>query len=95
MMRRPTSVEPVKAVLSTIGLAASSSPTVPPGPATMLTTPGGRSASWKISPSIRAVTEVNEAGLSTELLPAARAGPIFHEAMMNGKFHGMMPVHTP
>ena len=27
MMRRPTSVEPVNAVLSTIGLAASSSPT--------------------------------------------------------------------
>ncbi len=33
MMRRPTSVEPVKAVLSTIMLEASSSPSVPPGPA--------------------------------------------------------------
>ena len=65
MMRRPTSVEPVKAVLSTIGLTASSSPQVPPGPATMLATPGGRSASWKTSPSISAVSEVNDAGLST------------------------------
>ena len=42
MMRRPTSVDPVNAVLSTSGLAASSSPTVPPGPARMLTTPGGQ-----------------------------------------------------
>ncbi len=33
MMRRPTSVEPVNAVLSTSGFDASSSPTVPPGPA--------------------------------------------------------------
>ena len=36
-----------------------------------------------------------DAGLSTEVLPAARAGAIFHAAMMSGKFQGMMPVHTP
>ena len=92
MMRRPTSVEPVNAVLSTSGLTASSSPAVPPGPATMFTTPGGMSASWKISPSISAVIEVNDAGLMTAQLPAASDGAIFHAAMMNGKFHGMIPV---
>ena len=96
MIRRPTSVEPVKAVLSTMGLAASSSPTVPPGPARMLTTPGGRMSASVISwPSLRADSGVNDAGFSTEVLPAARAGAIFQAAMMKGKFHGMIPVHTP
>ncbi len=32
MMRRPTSVEPVNATLSTSGCCASSSPALPPGP---------------------------------------------------------------
>ena len=42
-----------------------------------------------------AVMEVNDAGLRTDVLPAARAGAIFQAAMMNGKFHGITPVHTP
>src|SRR5438132_845154 len=45
MMRRPTSVEPVNATLSTSGCCASSSPALPPGPVIKLTTPGGMSAS--------------------------------------------------
>ena len=44
-MRRPTSVEPVNATLSTSGCCASSSPALPPGPVMRLTTPGGMSAS--------------------------------------------------
>ena len=75
--------------------AASSSPAVPPGPAITLATPGGRSASWNTSPSMRAVMEVNDAGLITAQLPAASEGPSFQLAMMNGKFHGMIPVVTP
>ena len=95
MMRRPTSVEPVNAVLSTMGLDASSSPTLPPGPGTTLTTPGGRSASWITRARSSAVTEVNDAGLMTQQLPAAIDGAIFHPAIRRGKFHGMTPVVTP
>ena len=96
MMRRPTSVDPVKATLSTSGFDASSSPTVPPGPASTCSTPGGRmSASVMSWASLSAVMDVNDAGLMIDTLPAARAGAIFHDAMMNGKFHGMTPVHTP
>jgi hypothetical protein len=41
------------------------------------------------------VSGVCSAGLSTTVLPHARAGPTFHAAMIIGKFHGMMPPHTP
>ena len=41
------------------------------------------------------VIDVNDAGFSTAQLPAASDGPSFHAAMMNGKFQGMIPVHTP
>ena len=46
----PTSVEPVKATLSTPGWAASAAPAVSPKPVTMFTTPGGSPASCRISP---------------------------------------------
>ena len=61
-----------------------------PAPVTMLTTPGGSSASAMISPSARAVSEVVSAGLSTTVLPQASAGAIFHAAIISGKFHGMI-----
>ena len=35
------------------------------------------------------------AGLITTVFPAARAGPIFQMAMMNGKFHGEIEPITP
>ena len=35
------------------------------------------------------------AGLSTTVLPAASAGPIFQIAMTSGKFHGAMLPTTP
>ena len=43
----------------------------------------------------RAVSGVSSAGLSTTVLPAASAGPIFQEAMVSGKFHGTMSPTTP
>ena len=46
---RPTSVEPVKAILSTPSWAASAAPAVSPKPVTTLTTPSGRPASAMIS----------------------------------------------
>ena len=39
-IRRPTSVDPVKAILATSGCSTSRCPTTRPGPATTLTTPG-------------------------------------------------------
>jgi hypothetical protein len=51
MIRRPTSVEPVNAILSTSGEATRPSPTAPPGPGRTLTTPSGMPASRQIRPS--------------------------------------------
>ena len=45
MMPRPTSVEPVKAILATCGCSTRRRPTTRPGPASTLTTPGGMPAS--------------------------------------------------
>ena len=40
-------------------------------------------------------TEINPGGLSTTLLPAARAGPTRQVASMNGAFHGVETATTP
>ena len=90
----PTSVEPVKATLSTPGWVTSAAP-VAPAPVTTLTTPGGSSACWQTSASNRAVSGVVSAGLSTQQLPAARAGASFQAAMRSGKFQGMTWPATP
>ena len=90
----PTSVEPVKAILLTSGCFTSAAP-VSPAPVTKLTTPGGRSASWKISASRSAVMLVVSAGFSTTVLPQASAGAIFQAAISSGKFQGMIWPATP
>ena len=46
----PTSVEPVKATLSTLGWREMAAPAVGPYPGTMLTTPAGNPASLTNSP---------------------------------------------
>ena len=61
----------------------------------MLTTPGGSPACWQTSAKSSAVSGVVSAGLSTTVLPQARAGAIFHESMSSGKFHGMTWPTTP
>ncbi len=66
-----------------------------PGPGTMLTTPGGRSAWRQTSAKSRALSGVVEAGLRTTVLPAASAGAIFQASMSSGKFHGMIWAATP
>jgi len=91
---RPTPVEPVNATLSTSGCRTSAWP-VSPAPVTMLTTPGGRSACCRISANSSADSGVVSAGFSTTVLPAARAGAIFHASMSSGKFHGMIWAATP
>ena len=95
MTRRPVSVEPVKATLSTIGFEHSSSPTSGPDPTTTLKTPGGMPASAAAFASSSAVSGVSLAGLRTMELPMMRAGATFQTAIMKGRFHGMIPAHTP
>ena len=43
----------------------------------------------------RGLSGVVEAGLRTTVLPAARAGAIFHASISSGKFHGMICAATP
>ena len=95
MIRRPTTVEPVKETLSTSGCEASSSPTVAPPPVMTFTTPLGRSVSSSSSARRSAVSGVLDAGLSTQELPIASAGASFQTAMTSGKFQGMIPAQTP
>jgi hypothetical protein len=91
----PTSVEPVKATLSTPSWAASGAPAVSPKPVTTLTTPSGTPASWIRRPSTSAVSGVCSAGFKITQFPVANAGPIFHAAINKGKFHGMICPTTP
>ena len=93
-MALPTSVEPVKATLSTPGCSTSERP-VSPAPVMMFTTPAGSSACWQISAKASAVSGVVSAGFSTTVLPQASAGAIFHASISSGKFHGMTWPATP
>ncbi len=61
----------------------------------MLTTPAGRSAWRQTSAKKSALSGVELAGLSTTVLPAARAGAIFQASISSGKFHGMTCAATP
>src|ERR1700730_4393502 len=91
----PVVVSPVKEILATRGSAARAPPTEAPGPGRTETHPGGRPASTRSSPSIKAVSGVYDAGLSTTGLPQARAGAIFQVAISSGKFQGTISPTTP
>ncbi len=92
----PTSVEPVKESLRTIGLAVSSPPTSAAFMVvTMLSTPFGRPARSASSASASAHRGVSSAGLITIAQPAARAGPALRVIIAIGKFHGVIAATTP
>ena len=96
MMRRPVAVDPVKVIMSTRGSVVRTSPTRWSDDATTLTTPAGMSVSSAMSrPSKVADHGVSGAGLSTTVLPAARAGPSLARFRLRGKFHGVMAPTTP
>ena len=91
----PTSVEPVKATMSTSMCMPIAWPAVSPMPGTTWRTPAGRpasTASWAIR---IAVNDDCSAGLRTTELPVASAGPSFHDAIISGKFHGTTAPITP
>ena len=95
MISRPTAVEPVKAIFRTSGWLASRAPTTGPSPGTTFRTPGGSPHSCAIVANSSSVSGVCSSGLTTMVLPAASAGPIFHMASSSGKFQGTMAAHTP
>ena len=82
--------------MSTRGSVVRTSPTRWSDDATTLTTPAGMSVSSAMSrPSTVADHGVSGAGLSTTVLPAARAGPSLARFRLSGKFHGVMAPTTP
>ena len=80
---RPTTVEPVKATLSTPAWSTSAAPVVP-SPASTLSVPSGKPASSASSPRRSAVSGVCSAGFSTIAQPAASAGATFQIAISRG-----------
>ncbi|MCY1402240.1 hypothetical protein D9M71_173770 [compost metagenome] len=83
MMALPVPTEPVSDTMRTSGCDTSGLPTLGPRPSTMFTTPGGSSSAMN-SARRRAVSGVCSEGLSTTVLPAARAGPSFQAAIISG-----------
>src|SRR5450830_22147 len=88
--RRPTSVEPVKDNLRTIGLLVSSPPMARGSPVTTLNTPAGTPARVASSASASADNGVSSAGFNTMVQPAASAGATLRVIIAAGKFHGVM-----
>src|SRR5712672_2104935 len=86
----PTSVEPVKVNLRTIGFEVSSPPTSFDGPVTQEKTPFGTPAR-----SAKAENGVAVAGFNTIVQPAAKAGPALRVIIAAGKFHGVIAAVTP
>ena len=78
----PARTEPVMETICGTGWATSARP-VSRSPHTTLKTPGGKN-SWAISASSDVEAGVVSLGLSTIVLPAASAGPIFQIAIISG-----------
>jgi len=92
----PTPVEPVNEIFRTRSSASQALTTAPElVVATTLTTPAGTAASSRIFATASAVSGVSDAGLSTTVHPAARAGPILRVAIAAGKFQGVTSAATP
>ena len=78
----PARTEPVIATICGVGCATSARP-VSRSPQITLSTPGGRNSAHS-SAIIVEVAGVVSLGLSTTVLPAARAGAIFHDIIASG-----------
>ena len=91
----PVLLSPVNEISGTSGCFTSASPASSPRPLTRLNTPSGSPASSKMPAHNDADSGVNSAGLSTTVLPVAKAGPSFQDSSMNGVFHGVISPATP
>src|SRR5690606_11260459 len=92
---RPTSVDPVKLNLRTIGLLVISPPISEAEPVTTEKTPSGTPASCAPTASASAEYGVCVAGFTTMGQRAASAAPPMRLIIADGKFHGVMAAHTP
>ena len=92
---RAVAGDPVKLIRLTFGCRTSASPAEAPVPWTMFSTPSGTPACWAMSPSSDRLNGANSGGLTTTVLPAASAGPIFHVPSISGAFHGTISAATP
>jgi len=79
----PVGIEPVNDIFAISGLSHNNCP-VKPSPWMMFITPGGAPASVMASANNTDVNGVNCDGLYTMVLPHARAGAIFQEAVCTG-----------
>ena len=70
-------------------------PAVGPNPGTTLNTPSGIPASIANSATLRADKGDCSAGFKIKLLPVARAGANFQQAISRGKFQGVTAPTTP
>ena len=94
----PTSVEPVKPSLRTMGFDVISPPIAGASSASPVTTektPGGTPASSASAAIARAESGVCSAGFSTIVQPTASAGADLRVGIAEGKFHGVIPAVTP
>ena len=84
MTALPVPTSPVSETIATCGMRRRARRRrVSPWPVTTFSTPGGRmSAASSASRSV--VSGVSSDGLSTTVLPAASAGPIFQTAIISG-----------
>jgi hypothetical protein len=91
----PTLVEPVKLILRTKGLVASSVAASRFLVGHTWIAVGGMPASTASLVKAKQVYGVSLGGLMTTVHPAARAGPTFLVIMAAGKFQGVIMPHTP
>ena len=61
----------------------------------MLSTPGGKPASWKIFASAITALGASSGPFRMSVQPAPIAATILRIAWLNGKFHGVKATHTP
>ena len=94
LMRRATSVEPVKATPETRRSPASIAPTAP-SPGTRCSALAGMPAACSNFTASKAMSGVCSAGLATTALPATSAPAIWPVKIASGKFHGLMQTKTP
>ena len=86
---------PVNEMRARRGSLTSLAPVLAPLPCTTLNTPGGRPAASAASASSEQVSGAHSGGFSTQVLPAASAGPSFQVDSISGAFHGVMMATTP
>src|SRR5262245_28330115 len=86
----PISVDPVKEIFRTSGLAVSSPPISVADPVITLITPAGTPARSASEAMASAEKGVCDAGLTTTVQPAANAGPTLRVIIAIGKFQGVM-----